>query len=75
MIDLFTPITLGDDTLPNRIFMAPLTRGRSIAGAVPNASLKAEYYSQRASAGQRLLSLCILTLPTHRMREILGSTS
>ena len=51
MIDLFTPITLGDYQLPNRIFMAPLTRGRSLTGAIPNASLKSEYYCQRASAG------------------------
>ncbi len=31
--------------------MAPLTRARSLSGAVPNAKLKAEYYAQRASAG------------------------
>lgn len=51
MIDLFTPVQLGDYLLPNRIFMAPLTRARSLDGAVPNAELKATYYSQRASAG------------------------
>ncbi|MFY0677552.1 MAG: alkene reductase [Neptuniibacter sp.] len=51
MVNLFTPITLGDYVLPNRIFMAPLTRARSLEGAVPNADLKSEYYSQRASAG------------------------
>ncbi len=48
---LFTPLTLGTLTLPNRIVMAPLTRNRATPdGDVPN-SLIAEYYAQRASAG------------------------
>ncbi len=47
---LFDPITIGDLELPNRIFMAPLTRSRADEGRVPNA-LMAEYYVQRASAG------------------------
>lgn len=51
MTDLFSPIQLGEYQLPNRIFMAPLTRARSLAGAVPKAGLKAQYYSERASAG------------------------
>lgn len=51
MSTLFTPITLGDYELSNRIFMAPLTRARSLPGAVPNSELKAAYYSQRAGAG------------------------
>jgi 2,4-dienoyl-CoA reductase-like NADH-dependent reductase (Old Yellow Enzyme family) len=46
---LFDPITVGPWTLPNRIFMAPLTRCRAKDG-IPNA-LMAEYYRQRASAG------------------------
>ena len=50
MPNLFTPIRVGDLDLPNRIFMAPLTRARSGASRVPNA-LMAEYYRQRASAG------------------------
>jgi len=50
MPDLFTPIRLGDLDLPNRVFMAPLTRARSGPTRVPNA-LMAEYYRQRASAG------------------------
>ncbi|MCB5945319.1 alkene reductase [Acidocella sp. KAb 2-4] len=50
MPDLFTPLKLGDLTLPNRIIMAPLTRCRASEGRVPNA-LMAEYYAQRASAG------------------------
>ncbi|MEQ1537441.1 MAG: alkene reductase [Sphingorhabdus sp.] len=48
---LFDPIQLGAISAPNRILMAPLTRGRSTAGHVPNTALKAEYYSQRAGAG------------------------
>jgi N-ethylmaleimide reductase len=48
--DLFTPIQLGPLALPNRIFMAPLTRCRASEGHVPN-ELNSEYYSQRASAG------------------------
>ena len=48
--DLFTPIQLGPLALPNRIFMAPLTRCRASEGHVPN-ELNSEYYAQRASAG------------------------
>jgi len=47
---LFSPLKVGDLTLPNRIFMAPLTRCRSSEDRVPNA-LMAEYYAQRSSAG------------------------
>lgn len=47
---LFDPIDLGDIHAPNRIFMAPLTRGRAGPGFVPN-ELALEYYRQRASAG------------------------
>lgn len=51
MPGLFDPIQLGDLRLPNRIFMAPLTRCRADGGGrVPN-TLMAEYYAQRASAG------------------------
>ena len=48
---LFDPIDLGSIKAPNRILMAPLTRGRSVEGHVPITELKAEYYGQRASAG------------------------
>lgn len=51
MASLFDPIQLGAIHAPNRILMAPLTRGRSSAGHVPITALKAEYYSQRAAAG------------------------
>ncbi len=50
MTSLFDPIRIGRLTLPNRIIMAPLTRGRTGGAGIPNA-LVAEYYSQRASAG------------------------
>lgn len=50
MPTLFTPITLGDLALNNRIIMAPLTRCRADEGRVPS-ELMVEYYRQRASAG------------------------
>lgn len=50
MADLFEPIRIGDLDLPNRIWMAPLTRCRAGEGRVP-VPLMAEYYTQRASAG------------------------
>ena len=49
-ISLFDPIKLGAIEAPNRIIMAPLTRGRAGPGFVPN-ELAREYYRQRASAG------------------------
>ena len=48
--DLFSPLTLGPNTLRNRIVMAPMTRNRAGAGNVPQV-LNAEYYRQRAGAG------------------------
>jgi N-ethylmaleimide reductase len=50
MRNLFSPIQLGSLELPNRIFMAPLTRCRADEGNVPS-ELAIEYYRQRASAG------------------------
>ena len=48
---LFSPLKVGAITVPNRVFMAPLTRLRSIEpGDIPT-PLMAEYYQQRASAG------------------------
>ncbi|MCC7064559.1 MAG: alkene reductase [Planctomycetes bacterium] len=47
---LFTPTSLGDLKLRNRIVMAPLTRCRADANHVPT-PMMVEYYSQRASAG------------------------
>ncbi len=50
MPTLFDPISLGAIQCPNRILMAPLTRGRASQGNVPNDAMKL-YYTQRASAG------------------------
>ena len=50
MPSLFDPIQLGAIHAPNRILMAPLTRGRATKAHVPT-EMMAEYYTQRASAG------------------------
>jgi 2,4-dienoyl-CoA reductase-like NADH-dependent reductase (Old Yellow Enzyme family) len=62
---LFQPIKLGAITAPNRVLMAPLTRGRADPGFIPNAMM-AEYYRQRASAG------LIISEATGISREGLG---
>lgn len=49
-MDLFSPLTLGDIELANRVVMAPLTRTRASAEGVPG-ELVAEHYAQRASLG------------------------
>lgn len=48
---LFEPITAGDITFPNRVWMAPLTRSRSAADGNEQTALHAFYYAQRAGAG------------------------
>lgn len=58
MTTLFDPIQVGRLACPNRIWMAPLTRGRGTREHVPT-DLMATYYSQRASAG------LIITEATH----------
>lgn len=68
MPSLFDPIDLGDIHCPNRILMAPLTRGRSTPDGVPF-PLKAEYYAQRAGAG------LIISEATGISREGLGWAS
>ncbi|HET9271410.1 MAG TPA: alkene reductase [Vicinamibacterales bacterium] len=50
MTTLLTPGRIGGLTTPNRLFMAPMTRSRALAGGVPS-ELAIEYYAQRASAG------------------------
>jgi 2,4-dienoyl-CoA reductase-like NADH-dependent reductase (Old Yellow Enzyme family) len=60
MPTLFDPLTVGDLSLPNRIFMAPLTRSRAEQARVPNA-LMAQYYTQRASAGLILTEATVVT--------------
>ncbi|HEX9227619.1 MAG TPA: alkene reductase [Arthrobacter sp.] len=47
---LFSPMTLGELELPNRLVMAPLTRVRSGKDGVPG-PLLVEHYRQRASLG------------------------
>jgi N-ethylmaleimide reductase len=46
----FTPVRVGRYTLPNRLVMSPMTRGRAKFDGTPG-ELAAEYYSQRASVG------------------------
>jgi 2,4-dienoyl-CoA reductase-like NADH-dependent reductase (Old Yellow Enzyme family) len=50
MPTLFDPIDLGAIHCPNRILMAPLTRGRADPGHIPNDMMRL-YYEQRASSG------------------------
>ena len=50
MPTLFDPIAFGAIQAPNRIVMAPLTRGRATADHVPT-PIMIDYYRQRASAG------------------------
>lgn len=61
-MDLFSPLTLGDLHLVNRITMAPLTRTRSGDDGVPG-DLVVEYYTQRASLGM------IVTEGTYPVQE------
>lgn len=50
MPSLLDPIQVGDLHLPNRVFMAPLTRLRGTPDHIPT-PMMVEYYTQRASAG------------------------
>ena len=65
MASLFEPIQLGAVAAPNRILMAPLTRGRSSRDHVPS-ELMPIYYAQRAAAG------LIITEATGISQEGLG---
>ncbi|MFP5019702.1 alkene reductase [Pseudonocardia phyllosphaerae] len=47
---LLEPETVGDWSLRNRVWMAPLTRNRADADGTPN-ELQATYYAQRTGAG------------------------
>ncbi len=49
-MDIFTPVNLGELALRNRVVMAPMTRSRADADAVPSEEMAA-YYRQRAGAG------------------------
>ena len=48
MASLFDPISVGAIEAPNRIFMAPVTRGRSTRDHVPT-PIKVGYYVKRAN--------------------------
>jgi 2,4-dienoyl-CoA reductase-like NADH-dependent reductase (Old Yellow Enzyme family) len=50
MTSLFEPVRLGAILAPNRVLMAPLTRGRASREHTPT-PLMSTYYGQRASAG------------------------
>ena len=50
MPNLLDPIQVGDVHLPNRIWMAPLTRLRGTHDHIPT-PIMAEYYAQRSTAG------------------------
>jgi 2,4-dienoyl-CoA reductase-like NADH-dependent reductase (Old Yellow Enzyme family) len=63
---LFEPLTMGALTTRNRIFMAPLTRGRAADPMFTPNALMGTYYRQRAGAG------LILTEATGISREGLG---
>ena len=65
MPSLFDPIKLGAISAPNRILMAPLTRGRATREHVPTELMKT-YYTQRAGAG------LIITEATGISRQGLG---
>src|SRR6478609_732840 len=67
-MDLFSPVSLGDLHLPNRVVMAPLTRTRSGEAGVPG-PLVAEHYAQRASVG---LIISEGTYPSHESRAYPG---
>ena len=47
---LFEPLKIGGVELPNRMIMAPMTRGRAGESRIPN-ELMATYYKQRSGAG------------------------
>ena len=65
MPSLFDPVRLGAISAPNRILMAPLTRGRASRAHVPT-PIMGEYYGQRAAAG------LIITEATGISQEGLG---
>lgn len=48
---LFQPLTMGAIEAKNRIFMAPLTRGRAANEGVVPTEMMVEYYRQRAGSG------------------------
>lgn len=67
-MNLYSPLTLGELELPNRVIMAPLTRSRSGTDGVPN-TLNVEHYRQRASLG---LLVSEGTYPSHAGQGFAG---
>ena len=67
-MDLFSPVSLGDLSLANRIVMAPLTRLRADEDGVPN-DLIVEHYAQRASLGMIITEG---TFPSNESRAYSG---
>ena len=67
-MDLFSPVSLGELHLPNRVVMAPLTRTRSGEAGIPG-PLVAEHYAQLASVG---LIITEGTYPSHESRAYPG---
>ena len=68
IVDLFSPVALGDLQLANRVVMAPLTRMRSGASGVPG-DLVVEHYEQRAGVG---LIITEGTYPNHESQAFVG---
>ena len=64
MPGLFDPLRVGAITLPNRILMAPMTRGRAQADGTPTPPM-VEYYARRAEAGL-LITEATATSPAGR---------
>ncbi|MGW0789473.1 alkene reductase [Streptomyces sp. NPDC002911] len=65
---LFTPVSLGDILLANRVVMAPLTRMRSGPSGAPG-DLVVEHYRQRASLG---LIVTEGVYPSHESQAFVG---
>jgi len=62
MSKLFSPVKVGAHTFSHRVVLAPLTRMRAEAGAMPG-ELMAEYYGQRASQGALLIGEATIAAP------------
>ncbi|MES2073165.1 MAG: alkene reductase [Pseudomonadota bacterium] len=62
MSKLHSNIQVGPHTISHRVVLAPLTRMRAEAGAIPG-KLMAEYYSQRTSEGGFLIGEATIAAP------------
>ncbi|MDJ0805846.1 MAG: alkene reductase [Gammaproteobacteria bacterium] len=58
--DLFTPLTIGNLHMKNRIALAPMTRGRAGGQRVPN-DLMGDYYLQRSGAGLLITEATVIS--------------